>query len=148
MEIRVAGVADVRRVEGIVRAAYEPWVTVVGMRPIPMEADYARLVGDGLVWVAGEPVDGLIVLVPEAEALLVENVAVEPGAQGKGVGRALLAFAEEEARRLGKAQVRLYTNRLMASNIALYERVGYVRTRQETIDGRQVVHLEKWLGQV
>jgi GNAT superfamily N-acetyltransferase len=37
---------------------------------------------------------GLIVLIEEADHVLVENVAVDPGRQGEGIGRALLAFAE------------------------------------------------------
>ncbi len=142
---RLATAADVTVVRRIVAAAYEPWIPVVGMRPLPLEADYERLVADGLVWVTGDPVTGLIVLVDEPGVLLVENVAVHPDRHGQGVGRRLMAFAEERARTAGKTKVRLYTNRKMASNIALYERLGYVRTRLDEIEGRLAVHLEKVL---
>ncbi|GAA3235411.1 GNAT family N-acetyltransferase [Actinocorallia longicatena] len=143
---RAATGADEPRVREIVRAAYEPWIPVVGMRPVPMGADYTALIADGRVSVLGDPVSALIVLVPEPGVLLVENVAVDPAAQGRGLGRALLAFAEDEARRLGLPAVRLYTHRLMASNIALYERLGYVRS-QETAPGLgHAVHLAKDLS--
>jgi GNAT superfamily N-acetyltransferase len=142
---RIATAADVTAVRRIVDAAYEPWIPVVGMRPLPLEADYERLVADRQVWVTGDPVTGLIVLVDEPGVLLVENVAVYPDMHGQGIGRRLMAFAEERARANGKTKLRLYTNRKMASNIALYERLGYVRTRLDEIEGRLAVHFEKSL---
>ena len=59
------------------------------------------------------------------DALLLDNVAVAPSAQGKGYGRALVAFAEAEARRRGHGEVRLYTHVLMTENQALYARLGF-----------------------
>ena len=87
--IRPAVVADRAAVENVVRAAYAPWIDIIGVQPLPMVADYAELIAAGSVWVL-EPVDGLIVLVPEAGVLLIENVAVSPAAQGRGLGRCLL----------------------------------------------------------
>ena len=48
--------------------------------------------------VAGAPVMGLVVLLAEADHLLLDNVAVDPVAQGQGVGRALIDFAAAEVR--------------------------------------------------
>lgn len=142
MEPRVASGPDVTVVRGIVKAAYEPWVPVVGMRPRPLDDDYESLVADGVVWLVGSPAVGLIVLVEEPGALVVENVAVHPDQHGKGVGKALMAFAESRARALGKEKVRLYTHRKMTTNISLYQRLGYVLTPRED---PPVVHLEKLL---
>ncbi|MEU8247006.1 GNAT family N-acetyltransferase [Nonomuraea sp. NPDC048916] len=142
--MRPAVAADLAAVEKLVHDAYEPWVEVVGMRPLPMEADYDALIAAGRVHVT-DPLDGLIVLVPEPGVLLVENVAVQPERQGRGVGRTLLAFAEQEARRLGLPALRLYTNAKMASNIALYESLGYVVTGRQGIEGRSAVLMRKEL---
>jgi GNAT superfamily N-acetyltransferase len=144
--IRVAAATDRGAVEELVREAYRPWVPVVGGRPQPMDADYARLIADERVYVtgpAGAGPDGLIVLVPEEDGLLVENVAVRPGLHGRGIGRRLLAFAEQEARRRGLPAVRLYTHERMTSNIDLYERLGYRQTGREPIGGGDLVHLRK-----
>ncbi|MEU9844735.1 GNAT family N-acetyltransferase [Actinomadura sp. NPDC048032] len=138
--IRPAAQPDRLRIEEIVEAAYAPWAEIIGARPIPMDADYATLIDAGQVFVT-VPGDGLIVLVPEDGVLLIENVAVDPDRHGRGIGRTLLAFAEERARTLSLPRLRLYTNELMTPNIALYERLGYRETGRETIGGRGIVHM-------
>jgi hypothetical protein len=53
-----------------------------------------------------------------------------------------MAHAVEVARSIGRKRLRLYTNRLMAENISLYQRLGYSIDREETTpDGRQIVHM-------
>jgi GNAT superfamily N-acetyltransferase len=147
--LRIAVPGDADAVRAVVQAAYEPWIPVIGMRPLPLEADYDQLIEAGSITVLVEPGAGaiaaLIVLVLEAEALLIENVAVHPVFQRRGFGRILLARAEDVARSTGVATVRLYTHRLMATNIALYERLGYAVTARDTHEGRPVVHLAKAL---
>jgi GNAT superfamily N-acetyltransferase len=149
-EIRPATRADRAGVEEIVRQAYEPWVVVVGGRPAPMDADYAALIAAGRVHVTGaEPdaIDGLIVLIPERGVLLVENVAVRPTSHGQGIGRALLEFAEDEARRRGLAAIRLFTHERMAGNVVLYERLGYVETGTRAVPGGNLVDMRKQLDE-
>lgn len=131
-------------VEEIVREAYSPWIDVIGGLPLPMEADYGALIDAGDVWLL-DSMDGLIVLVAEPGdgVLLVENVAVRPSAQGQGLGRRLLTFAEEQARQRELTATRLYTNVKMTSNIAIYLASGYHETGREVLHGRHVVHLRK-----
>ncbi|NUW30416.1 GNAT family N-acetyltransferase [Nonomuraea sp. SMC257] len=143
--MRQALAADLAAVEKLVREAYEPWVEIVGGRPLPMDADYPALVEAGHVHVT-DAVEGLIVLLPEDGALLIENVAVRPELHGRGIGRGLLAFAEDEARRLGLPAVRLYTNIRMTSNIALYTSLGYVETGRMSIEDRTAVVMRKELS--
>ncbi len=146
MGIRFAEPADRTAVEEIVEAAYSPWTDVIGIRPRPMSADYGDLIARRCVHVLenGE-VDALIVLHALDGVLLVENVAVRPDRQGRGLGRRLLAFAEYRARSLGLRALRLYTNEKMVSNIGLYTSLGYRETEREAIDGRHVVHMRKEL---
>ena len=59
--------------------------------------------------------------------MLIFSLAVRPASQG-GVGRWMLAFAEERARAAGVGEMRLYTNPLMARNIRIYGEAGYVET--------------------
>ncbi len=41
--------------------------------------------------------------------------------------------------------MKLYTNALFAENIALYQRLGYVREREEPFKGGTAVHMRKAL---
>src|SRR4051812_13565989 len=101
MGIRQAEHADRAAGEKIVQTAYEPWVEVIGVRPLPMVADYGELIAQGHIHVLenGE-IDALIVLEVTDGVLLIENVAVRPDRQGRGLGRRLMAFAEFRARSL------------------------------------------------
>src|SRR3954452_5797690 len=129
MGIRLAESADRGAVETIVRTAYEPWVQRIGVRPLPLFADYGELIARGRVHVLENGgVDALIVLEVLDGVLLVENIAVRPDRQGRGLGRRLMAFAEFRARSLGLQALRLYTNEKMTSNIGLYESLGYRET--------------------
>ena len=84
-------------------------------------------------------------MIPAADHLLVENVAVLPAHQGQGHGRRLMAHAEAVATALGHRQVRLYTNQRFAENITLYQRLGYEIARQEQLPAGVVVHMQKTL---
>jgi len=147
VEIRRAGPSDLTAVEDVVSRGYGVYVERIGRRPAPMDDDYAAKIRDGQVFVAeveGE-VAGLIVLIPEADHLLVENVAVEPESQRHGLGGALMAFAEETARRGGKRQLRLYTNVAMTENIGFYRHLGYREDDTRTEDGFSRVYFTKSL---
>src|SRR5690349_8794181 len=126
--IRPSRTEDVDAISRLVRDAYGHYVTRLGKPPGPMLDDYARRVADGQAWVleSGGTLTGLVVLEETGDgALLLDNVAVAPGAQGKGFGRVLIAFAEAEAGRRGHGEVRLYTNVMMTENLALYGRLRF-----------------------
>jgi GNAT superfamily N-acetyltransferase len=138
--------ADRAAIERVVQSAYQPWADLIGSRPRPMDDDYGALIAAGRVHVTGtDGIDGLIVLVPDGDALLVDNVAVDPARHGKGIGRRLLAFAEEEARRRRLAATTLFTHSMMASNLTLYASLGYVETHRKEVGSGQLVFMRKQL---
>jgi len=145
VQIRPARPDDAGALRDIVERAYSRYIERIGRRPAPMDDDYVAKIGDGHVEVAvegGNPV-GLIVLVPQADHLLVENVAVDPAFQRGGVGRALLAHAEQRAAQRGLREIRLYTNAAMTENLSLYPRLGYRETGRDTEHGFQRVYFSK-----
>jgi GNAT superfamily N-acetyltransferase len=146
--IRRAQPADRAVVEEIVRDAYGMYVERIGKPPGPMLDDYAALIADGTISVL-EDRDGtiaaIIVLLPKPDHLLLDNIAVRPDRQGSGLGRRLIAFAEDEAHRLGYAELRLYTHRKMTENIALYARLGFVETGRGREAGYDRVFMTKRL---
>lgn len=89
---------------------------------------------------------GLIELVPEDDFLLIENIAVHPNQQGKGLGRLLLEHAEASAHALGFSEIRLYTNAAFTSNLTFYTAYGYAELeRSIMIPGSITVHMNKML---
>lgn len=142
--IRLAVAADVARIGAIVAVAYGGYVTRMGGQlPGPMRDDYAALVEAGQVWLAGDPAMGVLVLRDQPDHLLLDNIAVDPAAQGSGVGRALLQFADAAARQRGYAELRLYTHETMVENIALYKRLGWQETGRATQAGLHRVFFRK-----
>jgi ribosomal protein S18 acetylase RimI-like enzyme len=147
--IRRAEPADCVTVENIVRDAYSVYLVRMEKPPGPMLDDYAALIADGAVSVIDKDggVCAIIVLLPQSDHLLLDNIAVQPGSQGMGFGRRLIAFAESEARRLGFAEIRLYTHQTMIENIALYTRLGFVETGRGRENGYDRVFMTKHLAE-
>jgi ribosomal protein S18 acetylase RimI-like enzyme len=134
VHLRRATAEDAGFLRDLARAAYAHYVERVGREPGPMMDDYAARVAEDECWVAStEPAGdvGYLVLRVEPDHVLLDNVAVDPRHQGHGLGRQLLAFAEQRARAHGRDEIRLYTHVTMVENIALYTRVGYVETHRE-----------------
>jgi ribosomal protein S18 acetylase RimI-like enzyme len=145
--MRRARAADAAAVKALTRHAYAKWVPVVGREPKPMGADYDLAVQEhriDLAYCDGE-LAGLIEMIPETGYLLVENVAVAPAFQKRGIGRRLMVHAEEVARALDYAEVRLYTNKLFDENVELYSRLGYRIDREEASERGITVHMSKGL---
>jgi len=89
---------------------------------------------------------GVLVLRPVSGSLFLENVAVLPEFQGHGIGRALIAFAEQHGRELRLPEVTLYTNERMTENLRLYPKLGYVETGRRVEEGFARVYFRKPLG--
>ena len=143
--IRPATPADLPAVREVVTAAYARYLDRMDRPPAPMLADYAAEVESARLWVTGEPVTGLIELTESDGSLHVGNVAVHPSAQGTGLGRRLMEFAEEQARQRGLGRLDLFTNEVMTENQAIYARLGYRETGRRAEDGYRRVYLEKVL---
>ncbi len=148
LSVRRAEAPDAAALSAVAAAAYQDYVPRIGHPPAPMTADYAAAVRAGLTWAAVEDgeIVGLLVLVLKQDYLLLENIAVLPSAQRRGVGARLLALAEEKARALGRGEIRLYTNEAMTENLAFYPRHGYTETHRAEQDGFRRVFFSKRLG--
>ncbi|GGJ10695.1 GNAT family N-acetyltransferase [Neoroseomonas lacus] len=144
---RLARPEEAAALRDLVRAAYAPWVPLVGREPGPMGDDYAARIATGQAWVVEQDgvLLGALIIEDTTTGLLVDNVAVARDAQGTGLGRALMAFAEAEAARRGHRRVWLYTHEKMTTNIALYERLGFVETHRAEQSGFARVFMAKAL---
>jgi len=139
---------DAASIRSLVHDAYSKWVPVIGREPRPMLADQGAAIRDHRVDVIRihGAIAGVIEMIPAPDHLLIENVAVSPAHQKQGIGRRLLAHAEQVAAALGCSVIRLYTNPLFAGNVRLYESAGYTVDREEPFMGGTTVYMSKRLG--
>jgi N-acetylglutamate synthase-like GNAT family acetyltransferase len=136
---------DVDAIKGLITESFGKYVERIGKPPAPMLADYAGLLDTSRIWVL-ERRDAIIaVLVTQhhGDHLLLDTVAVAPGAQGGGHGRRLLERAERDATEQGLSEVRLVTNEAMTENLVFYPRHGYRETGRAIQDGYRRVFFSK-----
>ena len=72
---------------------------------------------------SGERIVGSLILTRQSEqAAQMRQVAVEEILQGRGIGRIMLEFAEQEAKKRGIAEITLHARE---TALPFYERLGY-----------------------
>jgi ribosomal protein S18 acetylase RimI-like enzyme len=143
--LRQATTEDLPAIRAVIDAAYARYLTRMDKPPAPMFRDYAPSVEAGTTWVTGTPITAVLTLYPRADHLYVENIAVDPSAQGRGLGRALMEFAEQEAARRALNRMALVTHEAMTENQAIYARLGYVEIERRVEDGYRRIYMEKLL---
>jgi len=143
--LRRASAADIPQVTVLQQAAYAGNRPILGVEPLPLGADYSQILADYEVWLAegAYGLEGVLVLQPRPDDLLLWSVATAPQVQRQGLGNRLLAAAEARGRELGRHCVRLYTGERLTDNIAWYERHGYACERVEQLDDRRLVYMVK-----
>jgi ribosomal protein S18 acetylase RimI-like enzyme len=146
--LRSAKEPDASKVAALADAAYSHYVERIGMLPRPMTDDYVQVIANQQVTVAEShgSIVGVIVLNVDNKGFLIDNVAVDPSHRGQGLGKALLRFAEAEARRAGFDSIYLYTHEKMTENLALYSRIGYVEYDRRSQGEFSLVYMRKHLG--
>ncbi len=146
LTIRRAGPPDAAAVRSLTRDAYAQWISVIGREPLPMKADYEKAVREHEIDLlhAGSGLVGLIEVFLASDHLFIENIAVVPKHQGKGFGRHLLNHAETRAKSAGLGELRLLTNQAFATNVRLYQSVGFRIDRTEPhFGGGTTVYMSK-----
>lgn len=147
IELRAAERGEAATIRDVVRNAYAKWVPVIGREPLPMQVDYAQALHDHqfVVAVADGGMVGLIETVGHEDHVWIENVAVVPEWQGRGIGQRLLADAERRAAEAACFETRLVTNGAFEATLHLYARLGYVVDRQEPFMNGAAVYMSKRL---
>lgn len=148
MDVRPAIIDDVAAVRMIARRAYVHYVPRIGRVPAPMAADFLCHIQAGQTYVAlvDDQIMGYLIAFARDEDYFVENVAVDPGGAGQGIGKALMALAEDHAKRASKNKIVLYTNARMYENFPFYSALGYRTTGMIVESGFRRVYFEKDLS--
>lgn len=138
---------DSAAVTECVHNAFSHYIERIGRKPGPMLMDYAQEIREHQVFVVEDngQIFGVLVLCIKDEGFLLDVIAVEPRAQGKGIGKLLLEAAESEAQRQGFTSIYLYTHEKMTENQLLYKKIGYVEYDRRVEHGLRRVYMRKEL---
>ena len=143
---------DDARLRLIARAAYAHYTARMDRDPAPMHADFAAHLNADIVFVAVDAmrmVQGYTVLMLDRQASnggwLLDNIAVHPDEQGKGIGRLLMQQCEAFLRGQDVTSYQLYTNEVMHENIDWYRGLGFVEVERRVENGFRRVYMQKRL---
>lgn len=147
IEIRKAVKSDLAEIESCAVAAYAMYVDRIGREPAPMVADFASAIEKEQLYLAleDEQLSGFVVFYPQRDHLHLENVAVSPEFQKRGIGSGLIEFVEQQAKAEGYCRIELYTNAKMTENLELYPRLGYQQFDRRIENGFDRVYFCKTL---
>ena len=144
-EIRGGSPGDARLVSELSERVFSEYTPGAGLRTLRMaQRSGARTL---VAVVAGRPVGFAIVVVSSTGAHL-DAIAVSEQARGRGVGRALLAGAEELAQSVGAPSLGLVTADSNLAALDLFLRAGYTlgaRYPRYYERGQNAVHMSKRL---
>ena len=137
IDVRVAQAC--KDVEQCLRLRWTVFVEEQGVRPSD-ELD-AHDSGDAvhvLASLAGVPCGAGRLIFTAPGVAKIERMAVIDDVRGRGVGRALLAFLEDEARRRGATRLTLFAQ---VRARRFYDKAGYSAASGEFDDGTGIPHL-------
>ncbi len=147
--LRRATRSDIPAITALKHQAYLPNEAIIGVPSLPRVADYEQVLGEHEIWVL-DGADGALAAALVIEVQLAKfsiwSIAVASEAAGRGLGGALMRFAEERAAALNHDAVHLYTNALLTERVGWYERLGYRLTHHEDRADRRLVHMRKTLN--
>ncbi|MBB3315650.1 N-acetylglutamate synthase-like GNAT family acetyltransferase [Rhizobium sp. BK181] len=83
----------------------------------------------------GETLSGCVFLRPEEGCLYIGKLAIAPVSQGRGIGRRLLAIAEQTARDRALSSLRLETRIELVENHDVFARWGFEKTAENAHPG-------------
>ena len=146
-QIRQATESDLTSIIDCAHQAYAVYVERIGREPSPMGADFSVHIEAGQVFIIGDDssVFGYVVFYRVKDHIHLDNIAIQPIYQGRGLGCRLIAFVEDQARQRGYRTVELYTNEKMYENLELYPKLGYEEIDRRCEDGFDRVFYRKAL---
>lgn len=150
--------ADAPALQALVNAAYTKYIPRIGRPPAPMNTDYAALIASPSEYHVhmlradsdrdSDVAVGALVLADHAhdDAVHVDNLVVDPSAQGRGYGRLLMDAAEKYAWEQKRGALTLHTNEKMVENLAIYAKMGFAEVDRRVEDGYHRVYFRKTLA--
>ena len=128
--------AEIEELRKIERAAYRRYLSMENFTEIaaaPTTAPENFETGTTTFAEAdGRPV-GYVIVQPLDDMLYIASLVVHDSMSGRGIGRALLRWAEHQAGALGASEICLATFRAPSWNAPWYRKLGYVEIQEDKI---------------
>lgn len=145
---RLARRGEAQALSALVAAAYAPYQPRFGPLPAAATADFDRLIAQRRVYVLED--DGglaaIMVAGPHDTAFVIDQIAILPDRLRRGLGRALIAYAETLARMAGLSRVELSVEEALWEAVARYYRLGYEEVDRRDDNGIARIYFRKHLG--
>jgi ribosomal protein S18 acetylase RimI-like enzyme len=128
---REATPADAHAVSALLRRAFlefeKLYTPQAFLATVQQEDGVLTRLREGPVWVVEREstLIGTVGAVRMPDSVIVRGMAVDPAAQGLGIGRTLLDLTEKFARKHGYGHLSLYTTAFLAQAIHLYQTSGF-----------------------
>jgi len=151
MVITKAEIADLEQILALQYLAYQSEAIIYNDFSIPpltqtiaeIRQEYENCVFLKAVDDEGNIIGSVRALVDDDTAYI-GKLIVHPNVQGQGIGTRLMSAIERES---GAARFELFTGDKSTKNLRLYEHLGYLRFKEETVgDDLVFVYLERYAG--
>ncbi len=115
---------DEAALEWLMEAAFVDYVQALGRdKPGPYPWLPEAIEQGRVLWIDGSK--GCAVIGREGDALMIDQIAIDPAHQGRGTGRLAMEALEDLAVRAGFAQIKLLTAQVQTHLVAFYSSLGY-----------------------
>ena len=150
---RRAGPGDLGVLKPLYRSTFNDWARSLGRDANYTSYDWlADCVDEGTVWVAknGEQILGAITLTPNGDTWSIDEIAVSPLLQRRGIGSWMLSRVMQIAPKHGVRRLALCTAKQRKDLVGWYGRSGFKAIRDipasRYCDGQLQVNMEKRLS--
>ena len=151
MRLRTANPSDAEAIAATLREAFAPfeplYTPAAFLATTPTPEQLRARWAEGPTWVAERDgtIVGTVAAMPRSAELYIRSMAVQPVAQGQGVGEQLLQAVEAVALEQRYGRLGLSTTPFLHAALRLYQRAGFRRIREADLFGTPLIVLTKEL---
>lgn len=144
---RPARIEDASFLSELAWAAYSKYSINMNKLPRPVYYNYHDLIlkGDTFVALNNKNIIGMATLSLRDNYLLIQNIAISPQFQRKGLGKRFINYAKKISISKNISEMRLWTNEKMPGNLEMYISHGFQETHRQEIEGHRLIYLKKIL---
>ena len=145
MFFRRAVAEDHEIIIAIALKAYEKYIERMGKEPAPMRPVIQK---EDVVFICedNKQIIAFAILVKINDQIILDNIAVDPSHQKKGIGNNFIKFIEQYLIKKKFDKYQLYTNEKMFENIKWYQKIGFKIFKKVTEKGYNRIYFEKELS--